>query len=182
MATDIFDRELNDLRKIARKDSKQTHELLLKGHEALCSVPHRGGMSSEGVGDGAGISVDLSLAFFRKITGRAEELGRPMLYGTTREFLKVFGLASTDDLPDARRVDRARRPERADDHLDAERLDRLDRALDVRARPALHERLDRELHAHHRAQRIGSFRGPFRVGRRRVGGFNSPEWARRWAA
>lgn len=35
-----------------------------------------------------------------KITGRAEELGRPMLYGTTREFLKVFGLASKDDLPE----------------------------------------------------------------------------------
>jgi segregation and condensation protein B len=34
-----------------------------------------------------------------KITGRAEELGRPMLYGTTTEFLKVFGLASLDDLP-----------------------------------------------------------------------------------
>ncbi|MHC5024588.1 MAG: SMC-Scp complex subunit ScpB [Planctomycetota bacterium] len=34
-----------------------------------------------------------------KIVGRAEELGRPMLYGTTREFLKVFGLASLDDLP-----------------------------------------------------------------------------------
>jgi segregation and condensation protein B len=34
-----------------------------------------------------------------KIVGRAEELGRPMLYGTTREFLKVFGLAAIDDLP-----------------------------------------------------------------------------------
>lgn len=34
-----------------------------------------------------------------KIVGRAEELGRPMLYGTTRQFLKVFGLANLDDLP-----------------------------------------------------------------------------------
>jgi segregation and condensation protein B len=34
-----------------------------------------------------------------KIAGRAEELGRPMLYGTTQDFLKVFGLASLDDLP-----------------------------------------------------------------------------------
>ncbi|MHC4911302.1 MAG: SMC-Scp complex subunit ScpB [Planctomycetota bacterium] len=31
--------------------------------------------------------------------GRAEELGRPMLYGTTREFLHVFGLPGLDDLP-----------------------------------------------------------------------------------
>jgi segregation and condensation protein B len=35
-----------------------------------------------------------------KIVGRAEELGRPMLYGTTREFLSIFGLATLDDLPD----------------------------------------------------------------------------------
>jgi len=35
-----------------------------------------------------------------KIVGRAEEIGRPMLYGTTREFLKVFGLSSLDDLPE----------------------------------------------------------------------------------
>jgi segregation and condensation protein B len=34
-----------------------------------------------------------------KITGRAEELGRPMLYGTTKEFLKIFGLSGLDDLP-----------------------------------------------------------------------------------
>lgn len=35
------------------------------------------------------------------IKGRAEELGRPMLYGTTREFLDAFGLASLKDLPTA---------------------------------------------------------------------------------
>ncbi len=34
-----------------------------------------------------------------KIVGRAEVLGRPMLYGTTRRFLEVFGLNSLDDLP-----------------------------------------------------------------------------------
>ncbi|MEN0000865.1 MAG: glutamate synthase-related protein [Pseudomonadota bacterium] len=55
---------------LTRKDGKQTHELLLKGHEALCAVPHRGGMSSEGVGDGAGISVDLSVKFFSRLTGK----------------------------------------------------------------------------------------------------------------
>jgi segregation and condensation protein B len=34
-----------------------------------------------------------------KIVGRAEILGRPMLYGTTRKFLSVFGLNSLKDLP-----------------------------------------------------------------------------------
>ncbi|MBD8554239.1 glutamate synthase large subunit [Rhizobium sp. CFBP 8762] len=57
---------------ITRKDGIQTHDVLKRGHEALCAVPHRGGMSAEGVGDGAGISVDLSLAFFRKVTGVAD--------------------------------------------------------------------------------------------------------------
>jgi segregation and condensation protein B len=33
------------------------------------------------------------------IVGRAEELGRPMLYGTTKRFLESFGLASIKDLP-----------------------------------------------------------------------------------
>ncbi|TVQ54968.1 MAG: SMC-Scp complex subunit ScpB [Phycisphaerales bacterium] len=37
-----------------------------------------------------------------KITGRAEELGRPMLYGTTADFLRVFGLAGLDDLPNVK--------------------------------------------------------------------------------
>ena len=36
-----------------------------------------------------------------KIVGRAEELGRPMLYGTTKHFLEVFGLAGLKDLPRA---------------------------------------------------------------------------------
>jgi len=54
---------------ITHKQSKQTHDLLVKSHEALCTIPHRGGMSAEGIGDGAGVNIDLSLRFFRKITG-----------------------------------------------------------------------------------------------------------------
>lgn len=53
---------------LTRKSGEQTHDLLLKGHEALCAIPHRGGMSSEGVGDGAGVSLDLSIKFFSKIS------------------------------------------------------------------------------------------------------------------
>lgn len=34
-----------------------------------------------------------------KITGRAEVLGRPMLYGTTKKFLEIFGLNTLKDLP-----------------------------------------------------------------------------------
>ncbi|GAA5507542.1 SMC-Scp complex subunit ScpB [Novipirellula caenicola] len=34
-----------------------------------------------------------------RIAGRSEELGRPYLYGTTKRFLQLFGLANTDSLP-----------------------------------------------------------------------------------
>ena len=34
-----------------------------------------------------------------KIAGRAEIIGRPMLYGTTRRFLELFGISSLEDLP-----------------------------------------------------------------------------------
>jgi glutamate synthase (NADPH/NADH) large chain len=61
---------------ITHKQSKQTHDLLVKSHQALCTIPHRGGMSAEGIGDGAGVNIDLSLKFFRKITGIKDlELG-----------------------------------------------------------------------------------------------------------
>ncbi len=54
---------------ITRKSGEQTHDVLRKAHEALCTIPHRGGMSAEGVGDGAGVNVDLPVHFFRKVTG-----------------------------------------------------------------------------------------------------------------
>jgi segregation and condensation protein B len=39
-----------------------------------------------------------------RIVGRAEELGRPLLYGTTRRFLHMNGLGSLDDLPHAAKL------------------------------------------------------------------------------
>lgn len=44
-----------------------------------------------------------------KIDGRAEEPGRPILYGTTKRFLEVFGLNALKDLPTAEK-DLAARP------------------------------------------------------------------------
>jgi segregation and condensation protein B len=34
-----------------------------------------------------------------KIAGRAEEPGRPIIYGTTKRFLELFGLNGLKDLP-----------------------------------------------------------------------------------
>jgi segregation and condensation protein B len=37
-----------------------------------------------------------------RIAGRHDSLGRPVLYGTTKKFLQVFGLRSLKDLPQQR--------------------------------------------------------------------------------
>jgi segregation and condensation protein B len=42
-----------------------------------------------------------------RIVGRSEELGRPLWYGTTKQFLQMFGLCNLDELPWA---DQLRRP------------------------------------------------------------------------
>jgi segregation and condensation protein B len=49
-----------------------------------------------------------------RIVGRAEIVGRPMLYGTTRKFLDVFGLADLDDLPPMEALTLRRPPATAD--------------------------------------------------------------------
>jgi len=49
--------------------------------------------------DSSGVMQRLLEYRLIKIVGRSEELGRPLLYGTTREFLEHFGLTSIRDLP-----------------------------------------------------------------------------------
>jgi len=39
------------------------------------------------------------------VVGRAETVGRPLLYGTTQKFLKIFGLKNLEDLPKLREID-----------------------------------------------------------------------------
>jgi len=55
-----------------------------------------------------------------RIVGRAEEIGRPLLYGTTRRFLEVFGLAGLDDLPN---FEQLRKPAESGASDDAEKPD-----------------------------------------------------------
>jgi segregation and condensation protein B len=39
------------------------------------------------------------------VTGRAERVGRPLLYGTTDRFLELFGLHALEDLPNLRELE-----------------------------------------------------------------------------
>jgi segregation and condensation protein B len=45
-----------------------------------------------------------------RIAGHREVPGRPMLYGTTRRFLEVFGLTGLDDLPTLRELEQLLAP------------------------------------------------------------------------
>jgi segregation and condensation protein B len=47
----------------------------------------------------AGVIRSLQDRALVEVVGRAEGLGRPLLYGTTRRFLEHFGFNSLDDLP-----------------------------------------------------------------------------------
>ncbi|MBI3995955.1 MAG: SMC-Scp complex subunit ScpB [Nitrospirae bacterium] len=49
--------------------------------------------------DSAGVLKTLLERRIVKIVGRREGLGRPMLYGTTTEFLQYFGLKDLSELP-----------------------------------------------------------------------------------
>jgi segregation and condensation protein B len=51
-----------------------------------------------GVGAG-GVLKTLQERELIEVVGRAEALGRPLLYGTTRRFLDHFGFRTLDDLP-----------------------------------------------------------------------------------
>ena len=46
-----------------------------------------------------------------RIIGRSEDLGRPLLYGTTRRFLELFGLRNLEELPRAVKRSWASEPE-----------------------------------------------------------------------
>ncbi|WP_307783106.1 hypothetical protein [Streptomyces sp. MBT53] len=60
---------------LTRLDGTPCRDVIRKGDEALRAIPHRGGKSAEGVGDGAGVSVDLSVEFFGALTGEPLRTG-----------------------------------------------------------------------------------------------------------
>ena len=57
--------------------------------------------------------------------GRAETVGRPILYGTTDEFLKHFGFETIKDLPDIKDIEGlldADLPEEAQDSVSLQQI------------------------------------------------------------
>lgn len=85
---------------------RERHALSRAGLETLAIIAYKQPVTRAGLEAIRGVAcgeVLRSLIERRLITivGRAEELGRPMLYGTTKAFLETFGLATIKDLPTA---------------------------------------------------------------------------------
>lgn len=86
------------------KTSRQENKLSTAALETLSIIAYKQPVlraeieNIRGVDSGAIIRALMEKGLVR-ITGRAETLGRPILYGSTDQFLELLGLASIKDLP-----------------------------------------------------------------------------------
>lgn len=74
--------------------------------EALAIIAYRQPITRTEIEEIRGVKSDRAIAslvgkYLIQEVGRAEGAGRPILYGTSREFLEYFGLNSINDLPPA---------------------------------------------------------------------------------
>jgi len=89
---------------LAMHGMRQSSKLSKPAMEALSIIAYRQPVTRAQIESIRGVSCGEVLKSLLErrliaITGRAEELGRPMLYGTSKYFLEVFGLGSVKDLP-----------------------------------------------------------------------------------
>jgi segregation and condensation protein B len=95
----VYDTWIRKLHK-ARSDTRLSGAAL----ETLAIVAYKQPVLRADIEAIRGVAVGDMLVRLRevnlvRIVGRAEEIGRPLLYGTTPKFLEVFGLGSLKDLP-----------------------------------------------------------------------------------
>ena len=89
-------RELLDPRTPTRLSIQALETLAVIAYKQPVTLPEI--IALRGVKSGGVVKTLLEKRLIR-ITGRKEVVGRPMLYGTTKQFLLHFGLNSLDDLP-----------------------------------------------------------------------------------
>jgi len=85
-------------------------KLSQSGVETLAIVAYKQPVTKAEIEKIRGVNCDYVLkALLEKelltVIGRAESVGRPLLYGTTKEFLKHFGLNDITDLPRPREIE-----------------------------------------------------------------------------
>jgi segregation and condensation protein B len=85
-------------------------KLSQSGLETLSIIAYKQPVTKAEIEKIRGVNCDYVLkALLEKelvtVTGRADSVGRPLLYGTTKEFLKHFGLNDITDLPRPREIE-----------------------------------------------------------------------------
>lgn len=73
--------------------------------QVLAIIAYKQPVTKGEIEDLRGINSDYVIAMLQKLglidaIGRKETVGRPIIYGTTNEFLKKFGIKSLSELPD----------------------------------------------------------------------------------
>lgn len=83
---------------------RMTMRLSTAAHETLAIVAYKQPLTRAEIEDIRGVEVIAALETLLekrliKVVGRKESVGRPLLYGTTADFMRHFGLGSLEDLP-----------------------------------------------------------------------------------
>ena len=86
--------------------SKQRPKLTRASLETLAIVAYKQPISKVEIDALRGVDSDASIRTLQnrdliEVTGRSDSPGKPMLYGTTMEFMRYFGLKDIKDLPGA---------------------------------------------------------------------------------
>jgi len=94
---DAFIRALRQVEKPSR--------LSVAALETLSVIAYRQPVTAAEIASVRGVDPAASLRTLRdqgmiRISGRKRAVGRPFTYGTTRQFLEIFGLRDLDELPD----------------------------------------------------------------------------------
>ncbi len=96
------------LGKLRREQSRK--KLSQSGIETLAIIAYKQPVTKAEVESIRGVNCDYVMKTLLekelvRVTGRAETVGRPLLYGTSREFLVHFGLNEITDLPRPREIE-----------------------------------------------------------------------------
>ena len=88
------------------RETRLTRALL----ETLAVIAYKQPVTRPEIDHVRGVSSDYAVRSllergFIDITGRADSIGRPLLYGTTERFLDQFGLGTLDELPQPREIE-----------------------------------------------------------------------------
>lgn len=83
---------------------RMTLKLSTAAHETLAIVAYKQPITRAEIEEVRGVEVIAALETLLekrliKVVGRKESVGRPLMYGTTVEFLRHFGLRSLEDMP-----------------------------------------------------------------------------------